>query len=495
MVFGADGAGCIAVNKQEATTLVRNVLRDIPVIAQWSATDLRLLVTPKAHARALDPNEMVVEGDRGVGKSFWSAVLTFNDARSLAATAYPSLGLENLAVSLGFAQSRRPEYPSAAILRTLTATPAAMIWKLVALRAASRTVNISLPDELRENSWSTATKWLYENPEEEERLFSSVNAALHGSGKRQLIVFDALDRIGGTEWSAVRRLVRGILQAGLEIRDSYPNIRFKVFLRSDFFNDDEIWRFPDASKVKGAAARIIWTVPDLYALLFTRLRQAGAESALRLLCPRLSVEGLISDQEVQQQAMNSIAGEFMGGVRRGRVYVWLPAHLADARGDTSSRSFLLALKEAADKTPDTFPLALWYLQIRDSVQRASEIRVSELNEDHPWLSLVLRSLDGLIVPAERSEVAARFSAARLHTALEQAASRKDSGTEEDTVPRTPIELAEPNVIAREFNDRLILALKRLHVLEERPDRRINVPDLFRVAAGIKRKGGVPVSRK
>jgi hypothetical protein len=110
------------VNKQEATTLVRNVLRDIPVIAQWSATDqpdLRLLVTPKAHARALDPNEMVVEGDRGVGKSFWSAVLTFNDARSLAATAYPSLGLENLAVSLGFAQSRRPEYPSAAILRPL----------------------------------------------------------------------------------------------------------------------------------------------------------------------------------------------------------------------------------------------------------------------------------------------------------------------------------------------------------------------------------------
>lgn len=486
------------MNRQEAIKLVRDALRDIPVIAQWSATeqpDLGLLVTPRTHARALDPEVIVVEGDRGVGKSFWSAVLTFDDARALAARAYPSLGLDQTAVSLGFAQAHRPEYPSAAILRTVISVPAAVIWKVVALRAASRTLSAPLPDELDDTSWSDAANWLYDNPEEEERLFSAMDAALRASGKRLLLIFDALDRIGGTDWNAVRRLVRGILQAGLEVRDSYPAIRFKAFLRSDFFNDDEIWRFPDSSKIKGAAARLIWTVPDLYALLFTRLRQAGAEPALRVISPRLALDDLTFDTEVQQQAMVSIAGEFMGGVRRGRVYVWLPAHLADARGETSPRSFLLALKEAAEKTPDGFALPLWYLQIRDSVQRASEIRVAELNEDHPWLSSVLRSLDGLIVPAERSEVAARFASSGLQTELERTASANDAMTKEDAVPRTPIELAEPNIGTKEFDDRLMLALKRLHVLEERPDRRINVPDLFRVASGIKRRGGVPVSRK
>jgi len=486
------------MNKQDATKLVRGALREIPVIAQWSATDqpdLGLLVTPRTHARALDPDEIVVEGDRGVGKSFWSAVLTFEDARVLAARAYPSLGLDKLTVSLGFAQARRPEYPSAAILRTVTSVPAAVIWKVVALRAASRALEVSLPRALQDAPWSEAAKWLFENPEEEERLFSTTDAALRASGKRLLLIFDALDRIGGTDWNAVRRLVRGILQAGLEIRDSYPAIRFKAFLRSDFFNDDEIWRFPDASKIKGAAARLIWTVPDLYALLFTRLRQAGAEPALHVLNPKLVLEDLIVDQQVQQQAMNAIAGEFMGGVRRGRVYVWLPAHLADARGETSPRSFLLALKEAAEKTPDSFAFPLWYLQIRDSVQRASEIRVAELNEDHPWLSIVLRSLDGLVVPAERADVSARFTSTRIQVALERAASRIDVPAQEDAVPRAPIELAESDIGTKEFNDRLMLALKRLHVLEERPDRRINVPDLFRVAAGIKRKGGVPVSRK
>jgi hypothetical protein len=487
------------MNRQDAVRAVRTALRDLPVIAQWSATDqpdLNLLVTPRAHARALDPDEIVVEGDRGVGKSFWSAVLRFDDARQIAARAYPSLGLDRLTVSLGFAQARRPEYPSAAILRTIISVPAAVIWKVVTLRAAAKAVSSSLPEELTATSWLQASTWLYANPEEEEKLFSELDAALKVSGKRLLVIFDALDRIGGTDWGAVRRLVRGILQAGLEIRDSYPTIRFKAFLRNDFFNDEEIWRFPDASKIKGAAARLIWTVPDLYALLFTRLRQAGVEFALRELSPKLVTSDLLTDAKVQQQAVDAMAGEYMGGVRRGRVYVWLPAHLADARGETSPRSFLLALKDAAEKTPDTFSLPLWYLQIRDSVQRASEIRVDELNEDHPWLSAVLQSLDGLVVPAERSDVSSRFTAARLQQVFaRRAASRDDNAAPEDLVPTTPIELAEPDISGKEFSDRLMLALKRLHVLEERPDRRINVPDLFRVAAGIKRKGGVPVSRK
>ena len=58
--------------RNDAVIRIREALRSIPLLAQSSATeqpDLGLLVTPRAHARALDPTEMVVEGDRGVGKS------------------------------------------------------------------------------------------------------------------------------------------------------------------------------------------------------------------------------------------------------------------------------------------------------------------------------------------------------------------------------------------------------------------------------------------
>ena len=481
--------------RADAIVQIRDAIRALPSIAQWSATDepnLNVMITPRSHAQAIDPDEMVVEGDRGVGKSFWSAILTFEKARLLAAKSYPNLKLERLKVELGFAQARgRDEYPSAAILASsLKDIQATTIWRLVTLRAAARALKTSLPDSINPSvSWTSACTWLEGHAEEEERLLTDFNAELVRSGNKLLLVFDALDRIGGTDWTAIRRLVRGILEVGLELRDSYAAIRFKVFLRSDFFSDDEIWRFPDASKIKGSAARLTWTPVDLYALLFRYIEAADSLSALAILTPKLDHAALFSDESVQQHAFEALAGEYMGGVRRGRTFTWLPSHLSDARGEASPRSFLMALKRAAERTADTASLPLSYLEIRDSVQDVSANRVIELAEDHPWLGDVMKSLDGLIVPAERSEVFAKFRSGGLEATL-KALSEQGGGD----LPRKPVELANETLYTRDFNERLLLALKRLYVVEERPDRRINVPDLFRVAARIKRKGGVPVPR-
>ncbi|QJP13564.1 hypothetical protein G3545_07790 [Starkeya sp. ORNL1] len=481
--------------RTDAVSKVRAAIRNLPSIAQWSATDkpdLDLLITPRSHAQAIDPDEMVVEGDRGVGKSFWSAILTFDDARRRAALSYPNLRLDQLRVELGFAQARgREEYPSAKILTSaLKDVPANTIWRLVTLRSAARSLNERLPPEIAsDKGWAGACRWLDAHAEEEERLLAEFNTALSRDGAKLLIVFDALDRIAGTDWGAIRRLVRGILEVGLELRDSYSSIRFKVFLRSDFFNDEEIWRFPDASKIKGSAARLKWTAVDLYALLFRYLDTAKVGDALSILVPKVDQSALYSDPLAQQRAFEALAGEHMGGVRRGRTYNWLPSHLSDARGEASPRSFLMALKRAAERTNDGASLPLSYLEIRDSVQDASANRVTELAEDHPWLGEVMKSLDGLIVPAERAEVFSKFKGANLEKTL--TAQRNPGGSD---VPRIPTEISSPTLNARDFYERLLLALKRLYVVEERPDRRVNVPDLFRVAARIKRKGGVPVPR-
>lgn len=481
--------------RTDAVSKIRSAIRGLPSIAQWSATDkpnLDLLITPRSHAQAIDPDEMVVEGDRGVGKSFWSAILTFDDARSLAAQSYPNLRLDQLRVELGFAQARgRKEYPSAKVLTSnLKDIPANTIWRLVTLRAAARSLGAPLPPDIEpEKGWAEACIWLEAHAEEEEQLLAKFNTSLSRAGTKLLIVFDALDRIAGTDWGAIRRLVRGILEVGLELRDSYSSIRFKVFLRSDFFNDEEIWRFPDASKVKGSAARLKWTAVDLYALLFRYLVTANGGEPLSVLAPKVDQSALYADPSAQQRAFEALAGEHMGGVRRGRTYTWLPSHLSDARGEASPRSFLMALKRAAERTNDGAPLPLSYLEIRNSVQDASANRVTELAEDHPWLGEVMKALDGLIVPAERTEVFNKFKGANLEKTL---TARGDSVDSE--VPRIPTEIASSTVTARDFHERLLLALKRLYVVEERPDRRIDVPDLFRVAARIKRKGGVPVPR-
>lgn len=484
------------MSRSEAVTVLRDAIRNLPTIAQWSATqepDLDVMLTPRSHAQAIDPDELVVEGDRGVGKSFWSAILTFENARLKAAKSYPNLKLDRLKVELGFAQAKgRPEYPSANILTTsLKSTRATTIWRLVTLRAAARALNAPLPSEIHPDaSWLDACAWLEEHAEEEERLLAFYNKQLASENLKLLLVFDALDRIAGTDWQEIRRLVRGILEVGLELRDSYSAIRFKVFLRSDFFNDDEIWRFPDASKIKGSAARLTWTPVDLYGLLFRYIEKLPANrNALKILAPRVDQKLLFTDSESQQIAFEAIAGEYMGGLRRGRTYTWLPSHLSDARGEASPRSFLMALQRAAIRTSDSAQYPLSYLEIRDSVQDVSANRVIELAEDHPWLGEVMKTLDGLIVPAEKSEVFSKFKSGRIESSIRDLSTQSES-----ELPRIPAELANEALAARDFNERLLLALKRLYVMEERPDRRINVPDLFRVAARIKRKGGVPVPR-
>ena len=64
---------------------------------------LRQIYAPAGHESALDPERPLVIGGRGVGKSFWSAVLLDANARAYVATRYPRLAPHQCEVALGFA--------------------------------------------------------------------------------------------------------------------------------------------------------------------------------------------------------------------------------------------------------------------------------------------------------------------------------------------------------------------------------------------------------
>ena len=73
------------------------------------AARLEELYAPQTHAAALDPVAPIVQGARGVGKSFWASALRNPDLRRAAATAYPRLGLDRLDVQVGFTGQPGPE--------------------------------------------------------------------------------------------------------------------------------------------------------------------------------------------------------------------------------------------------------------------------------------------------------------------------------------------------------------------------------------------------
>jgi hypothetical protein len=155
---------------------------------------------------------------------------------------------------------------------------------------------------------------------------------------------------------------------------------------------------------------------------------------------------LRDDEAVQSTVFSAIAGPFMGSDRRrGRTYTWLHQHLSDAFEQTSPRSFLLAVSRAATTRQVSQKTAIDYNGIKDGVV------------------------------AVYDKMAQRRTAERILETL-QTSDRPG-----------PLAFDEPAITREEG---LLRSLIALGVVERRDADRINMPDLFRVAARIKRRGGV-----
>ncbi len=447
------------------------------------------IFAPRSHASALDPQRALVIGNRGVGKSFWSSVLTHATARERAAAAYPRLNLSSINAKLGFHEAAGKDdgpAPSPAVLSQLHACgyePEA-IWRGVLVSALRGEIDEPLPPSLRE-----ILDWMSADAERGEGALRHADRRFQERGEIFLLVFDALDRLGRT-WEEIRPLTEGILRLALDMR-GYRAMKAKVFMRTDQSKDDTLFRFADASKIRSEGVALIWRRGELFGLLYnTLLKDIAARDALLRLAGEDATSDLanrlLDDEESQELLFYRLAGEFMGaGPKRGRTYSWLYDHLADTFGETSPRSFFTAVAQAADFLPPPRDSAIDHNGIRAGVQRASKVRVDQLREDYDWIKTVMEALDGLEVPCDPSIFIRRWEERQIVTEL-----RRQAGAD---TSRLPLELASRPDATEEA---LLTALRYIGVIEFRSENRINMPDIFRVEAGIKRRGGVrpPASR-
>lgn len=478
-------------------TSIRDVLKGLdPSLAHKAAEtpDVREIYAPPSHADALDPNRALVVGNRGVGKSFWASVLAGTETRAAAAKAYPALHLDKLDVHLGFhegASGISSVAPPATILRMALsiADDAAWIWRSVVLKA--------LRPGLGPNRLSERVVWLATDPELYEEAIEEADRELVTKGRRALIVFDALD-VMATDWNTIHDLTLGLARVALEM-SSRRAIRVKMFMRRDQFNDMRRKTFSDFSKLRTAAVELEWSPVDLYGALFNRLwRDKKSADAIRRLSEGVGLysrsgampKSLQDSPIAQEKLFAEFAGAFMGiNAKRGRTYTWVPKHLADGHGETSLRSFLIALKEAAQQTADRNRLAIDRVSISQGVLKASDTRREEIKEDHPWVEDALQPLAGLTVPCTQYEILERWEDSKT---IAKISKRSDPER-----PAAPIQLA---LIAQdaelwEMESALLTALEELGVIERRDAERVNVPDIFRVTAKIKRKGGLAPRRR
>lgn len=450
----------------------------------------RHMYVPAAHLKALRLESNLVVGARGVGKSFWTSALGSAALREV--LGHSVAELEKTEVRIGFSVASDLEtHPNGDVFAQLLEEGHKPydVWRAVLARWFADVAGETIPGQ----SWKESVSWVRTNPEAFAKLARDANAHLDRKGQEQfgLIVFDALDRTS-SDWQTMDGIVRDLLRLVLWLK-SFPRLHGKVFLREDQF-DRTITDFPDASKLLSTRADLTWAFHDLHGLLWQMLCNAppprgdclrnifeiilGAQPTVRdgvwLLANEVKREG-----SKQRALFEALAGSWMGrDPRRGVPYVWSVSHLADGRGRTSPRSFLAAIRAAAEDSLEKYPNhthALHFESIKRGVQKASEIRVNEMAEDYPWVSRLMEPLRGLTVPCDFASIEDRWS---------QQFSPDPKSLSADRLPPQHLERGWLGVRTD---------IERLGIFEQKKDGRLNMPDLYRVGFGLGRRGGVKAS--
>jgi hypothetical protein len=474
---------------------IRRAIAEIPADVSNDAVGQHVarvdeMYAPDTHAAALDPSAPIVLGARGTGKSFWSGVLGQTDTRDEASVAYPRLGLSKIEVGFGYTGIGGPDgigedSLNAAVPHDASIDDAKAFWWATILSAADR--RGSLP--VRPKQFLARAR----DPEAREDLLIKHEHQLRAEGRMLLVVYDALDTVART-WPRRRRLTEALLEVVWAMR-AYRSIRLKLFLRPDQIEDDAL-RFVELPKLKTGAVRLEWSARDLYGLFYSRLALAEDEGARKAFNTALATLGLAagsrkgiltrrwslaSDARDQERLMSLLAGQYMGkgtyAYKKGSTYRWPIAHLADARGEVTPRSFLGMMIAAAKYGPPPDDRVITPDGIRHGLRAASRTRVDQLHYEFPWIKRVLAPMAGLLLPQHEEAVFDVWDNAGTIRRIRQEAGNGDY------LPPFPDD-------GRGGPRELFETLERIGVMFRRADGRLDMPDLFRVAARLLKKGAV-----
>lgn len=445
---------------------------------------------PDGHRAVFDFGRQLVVGNRGMGKSFWTHALIDAKVRARLAETHSIRSLPTTDVVIGFNGSLKQSKITPTVDEIKEALESRfdpeLIWRAAVLRsvdAAQR--GLPVP------SFSEVLSALTRDPAMYAAQLSAADDILISAEKSVLVVFDALDRLSHT-WDPIRDLTTGLLRTVLGLQ-SFRRIRAKVFMRVDQFDDSRQFAFPDSAKLKNDRVELSWKADELFALLlFELIRDKTVDAVLDRWTQTLQLpfvlprNGRLTPNIGGQKALvEALAGKYMGrGAKKGNVYSWVPLHLSDANGTCSPRTFLTAWMAAAAHHPAPERLVVDHLGLNEGVRKASETRMAELREDYPWIELALQPLNRQFVPITQSELFKHWN---------------DSGVIQKVLDPGPVNAQKslpPNAMtANPSPDALLAAMRSVAVMEVRANGKVNVPDIFRVKAGILRKGGVAVPRR
>jgi hypothetical protein len=309
-----------------------------------------------------------------------------------------------------------------------------------------------------------------------------LDAALERDDRRIFVGYDELDTLGGANWETMNQSIRGLVGFWAGYTRRWKRIRAKVFLRTDLYQRVGATGGADLAKLAANRAEITWNDRNLYAMLVKRA--ANYSPQLLDYCRNASIE-FESDPDLGEipsimQANDArsfverIVGLYMGaGVKKGLTYRWLLEHIRDGRGHALPRPLVRLIEHASELQLNSSKHARWPkllvpISLRRALDTVSEEHVQQSLSEWPWLTGLAKLLKGEQVPWTSNEI---------EHVLDRGWDAVWSGK---NVAMPPAD--KP----RNFVDYLV----EVGIFRARSDGRLDVPDLFLAGLGLKRKGGV-----
>jgi hypothetical protein len=187
-------------------------------------------------------------------------------------------------------------------------------------------------------------------------------------------------------------------------------------------------------------------------------------------------ERRVAGEEHIAPLVEALVGEYMGsGPRKGLTFTWVPQHVEDANARLLPRSFLHMMRAAGELALARLDLAgtsaaverpMSPADLVNGLARASEYRLNDLCDEDPWIRAAVAPLTGREVPASMDEWLGWLDEALL--------------------PGSRLRKDLPEGVAAE---EVLQRLCRRGLVEPRPGGTYTVPELYRAALGVKRRGG------
>lgn len=467
--------------------------------ADGTPTAMSDVYLPTSHIRALHTDTMIVRGMRGAGKSFWVEALTNDAIRQELAAKYSDLGLSLVKTcsSIQWDQRRPKSLPSKAAIDgwiNNDGIAPSTFWGALILGQCQLPEGLGFPDGQEFDPWSERIKWAHANQERMYQGLTWIDKDLVKSGVEHLVLIDGLDLVA-SGFGESRRLLRGLFEVMLELRRN-KGLRIKAFVREDM-TTREVSDFSDSSKLLNEACDLNWSADDLYHLVFEYVatRNVGFKAWRDSLQNQAvlfstSANGALvkNGSTNSRMVLEALCGEYLRSDHKNRVYTWLFDHLSDGRGRVSPRTMFSAVVEAVADTSQRFSdydlYAIHPQAVHSGVRKASAFRKTELEEDYPWVQLALDPLKKKSVPIEWIKLPDFWRNINYRTfdaILDKAK------TADWFLPWDP---DETKTIRREAQLKAVLVEIGVLKLRSGEIEKIDLPDIYRLAYDIGRKGGI-----